>query len=144
MNYSKALQRLEGISDEIHEKRKIHSYLETRGVGVGAESPISSSPKLIKAFRKLSLDSVPQFSQINPLPWFYHRSSSNKVEMVNISSTNSEKDECESVTDSIDTLDDNVIDNLMLERSLESEFRDIIIGNNDGLENNNFNRINCD
>ncbi len=100
------------------------ALLESRGVGVGAESPISSSPKLTKALRKLSLESSQTFplSQMQfPLQWFYKSGTK--------SATNSERDECESIADSVDTndtLDDTVIDNLMLEKNIEMQFCDIL------------------
>jgi len=98
------------------------ALLESRGVGVGAESPIPS-PKLTKALRKLSLESSQTFplSQMVPLQWFYKSGSK--------SATNSERDECESIADSVDTndtLDDTVIDNLMLEKNIEMQFCDIL------------------
>ena len=122
-SYGFALHRFEAISDEIHERRRIlHTSLsEMRGVGVGAESPIPRSPKLSKLMRKLSLDSsqssIP-LSHLIPFPWFYNRSKS-------VSAASSEKDECESIA-SIDTLDDNAIENLMLDKTLEAEFSDIL------------------
>ena len=106
LNYSKALQRLEEISDEIHDKRKFDHSIELRGVGVGAESPLPSSPKLTKALRKLSLES----SQIIPTTNWFSKSE-----------TSSERDDCESVADSTDTLDETVIENLMLTKNIDLE-----------------------
>jgi len=99
------------------------ALLESRGIANGAESPVPSSPKLTNALRKLSLESSQTFpiSQMIPLTWFYKSGTK--------SATNSERDECESIADSVDTndtLDDTVIDNLMLEKSLDMQFRDIL------------------
>ncbi|CAG2167485.1 unnamed protein product [Oppiella nova] len=123
LNYSKALHRLEEISDEINQKRKIDNLLllESRGCGVGAESPVSSSPKLTKALRKLSLESgdMAQMSGL-PVDWFYRRHTR--------SGANSERDDTESVA-TTDTLDDTVIDNLRLTENIDSidlQFNDVL------------------
>jgi len=113
--------------------------LEARGVGVGAESPIPSSPKLTHSFRKLSLESSQSLplSQLHPISWFYKSNSK--------SATNSERDECESIADSIDTidtLDDNAIENLMLERDLEFQFQDILNDSKDVTINESSNDTN--
>ncbi|RWS07760.1 SH3 domain-binding protein 5-like protein [Dinothrombium tinctorium] len=124
LNYSNALHRLEDISDEIHERRKLlsgshhHTSLEKRGVGVGAESPvIASSPRLSAHFRELKLNSTAVESlPVVGLPYFAPSSNNG-----------SEVDECESIAslDTNDTLDDATIENLMLEKTLESELRKI-------------------
>ncbi|CAG2102720.1 unnamed protein product [Medioppia subpectinata] len=123
LNYSKALHRLEEISDEINQKRKIDNLLllESRGVGVGAESPASSSPRLTKALRKLSLESEDLSQMIGiPVDWFYKRHTR--------SGTNSEMDDTESVA-TTDTLDDTVIDNLMLNQNIDTihvQYNDVL------------------
>jgi len=114
---------LEEISYEIHERRKLRKYvLGTRGIGVGAEacseeSPKDSTPDLVAGLQKLELDSdgAPQ-----PIPWFCRSSSR----------AGSEREtDCSSVAsgDTLDTLDDNAIENLMLETTLDTEFRDIFV-----------------
>lgn len=110
------MQRLEEISDEIHHKR--NSIDDRRGVGVGAESPVHSSPMFAKALRKLSLESSQTLSQMIPTINWYSRSDSR-------SETNSERDDCESVADSVatnDTLDDTVIENLSKNFNYDSDF----------------------
>ena len=91
-----------------------------RGVGVGAESPVPSSPvpsspKLTNALRKLSLESSQTLSQIIPtMNWFSK------------SETNSERDDCESIADSTDTLDETVIENLMLAKNIDLELPSVL------------------
>lgn len=53
--------------------------------------------------------------------WFYKSGSK--------SATNSERDDSESIADSVDTndtLEDTVIENLMLEKNIDMQFRDIL------------------
>ncbi|RWS27146.1 SH3 domain-binding protein 5-like protein [Leptotrombidium deliense] len=120
MNYSDVLHRLEDISDEIHERRKLGAHsAERRGVGVGAESPLlCSSPRLSSHFTTLTLESndIPVTSSVQ-MQYFLNSTPRN----------GSEIDECESITsvDTNDTLDDATIENLMLEKNLERELRNI-------------------
>ena len=112
LNYSKALNRLEEISDEIHLKRQVkHCPIESRGVGVGAESPVPSSPKLTKTLRKLSLESQ-IISQIVP-----------SINLFSKSETNSERDDCESVdsTDDNDFHEETISKDLVLARNRQTE-----------------------
>jgi hypothetical protein len=137
-DYAEALHRLEEISYEIHERRKLRScLLGTRGVGVGAEAcPEESGDSmsdLAMGLDKLGLDqsadSQPMSHDPNlPNPWFIRSSSR----------AGSEREDCESVMsvrsgDTLDTLDDNAIDHLMLQQELEAtldaEFRDIFVHN---------------
>ncbi|XP_054161818.1 SH3 domain-binding protein 5-like isoform X2 [Oppia nitens] len=108
LNYSKALQRLEEINNEMNQRRKVDNLLlhEDRGIGAGAESSDAVSPKLRKSFRKLSLETE-DLSQMLTLKseWFTKRNAK--------SETNSDRDDTESMT-TTDTLDDTVIDNTMI------------------------------
>ena len=133
------MKRLESISYEIHERRNLrnsHRRLEQRGVGVGAESPATpSSPQLSETLRKLQLsEATPIGSSISEhprsvppgLPWFYNHSNSSYTS----SRANSDRDDCDSVAsgDTLDTLDDSTIEKLMLEPTLETEYREIYSG----------------
>jgi hypothetical protein len=144
-DYSAALKRLENISYEIHERRKLRNNREQRGVGVGAESPVPpGSPDLSSTLRKLNLShstvspikspqsprsgDLPNLSQSAPgLPWSFYQIGPGSY--CSSSRAMSERDDCESVasSDTMDTLDESTIEKLMLERSIESEFKDIFV-----------------
>lgn len=148
-DYSSALKRLEGISYEIHERRNQRKVREERGVGVGAESPAPSSPSLSTTLRKLNLSEssvitlrspvdgqpvcdhqIPQ-SAPSSLPWTFYQTGPGSYSS-STRGTQSERDECESVTsDTVDTLDESAIEKLMLQSSIESEFRQIFVAGDD-------------
>ena len=141
-DYSLALKRLEGISFEIHEKRKQRKQslaLDPQGnCEAGRESPALYSP--IPEFRRLSLisstpnrtgkctavvypwtmseephDEVP----LSPVAGSHHHVSASLSSYSNMSDCDSELGSIET----LDTLDDSAIDRLMLGSQIESHLK---------------------
>lgn len=108
-DYATGLHRLEEISDEVHERRKLEASLSTRGVGVGAEStPLSCSPT------NYSNETHTDRPMTLPLPWLCRTDQNNT-------------DDCESLASigTADSLDDQTIENLRLGSNIETHLESL-------------------
>jgi len=113
-SYAETLQRLEAISDQIHDKSKKNVYLG----GLTDAKKSSLLPNLSKLFKKSEVDSIPS-TQPTQVPWFHSNEDA--------SATESETDKFEYFSDGFDCSDEEIALQhfINLDHELDFEFKEI-------------------